>query len=214
MTESEATILREYGPFLGVNAVHGVSFDGTHIWFASGDALRSINTGSGSLESSINVTADAGTAFDGTHLFQISEDIITKIDPNTGEIISYIPAPGGGADSGLAWSEGSLWVGQNRGRTIIEINPATGRILRTIEVGRIVTGVTWVDDQLWHGSWDGVSSGIWRIDPANGKPVEHIRMPEGTGVTGLESNGNGGFFCGGGNAPVVRLVTKPLLDEG
>ena len=101
---------------------------------------------------SIDVAAHAGTAFDGRHLFQIAEDRIQKIDPKTGRVLATIPAPGGGSDSGLAWAEGSLWVGHYRERKIHQIDPDTGAILRTIESNRVVTGVTWVDGELWHGT--------------------------------------------------------------
>src|SRR3546814_17418694 len=69
------------------------------------------------------VPADAGTAFDGKHLFQIAEAVIRKIDPETGVVLGTIPAPGNGADSGLAWAEGTLWVGQYRDRKIYQIDP-------------------------------------------------------------------------------------------
>ena len=92
---------------------------------------------------SLDVAAHAGTAFDGQHLFQIAEDRIQKIDPETGRVLATIPAPGGGADSGLAWAEGTLWVGQYRERKIHQVDPQTGAILRTIESNRFVTGVTW-----------------------------------------------------------------------
>src|SRR3546814_7288251 len=93
------------------------------------------------------VPADAGTAFDGKHLFQIAEAVIRKIDPETGVVLGTIPAPGNGADSGLAWAEGTLWVGQYRDRKIYQIDPETGAVLRTIDSDRFVTGVTWVDGQ-------------------------------------------------------------------
>ena len=40
MNRSAAEIVREYGPFPGVDHVHGVTFDGQHVWFASGDKLN------------------------------------------------------------------------------------------------------------------------------------------------------------------------------
>ena len=117
---------------------------------------------------SIDVAAHAGTAFDGKHLFQIAEDRIQKIDPKTGHVLATIPAPGGG-DSGLAWAEGTLWVGQYRNRKIHQIDPQTGAILRTIESNRFVTGVTWIDGELWHGSWEGDESDVTRVDPDTGE---------------------------------------------
>ncbi|MBY5736134.1 PQQ-binding-like beta-propeller repeat protein [Rhizobium leguminosarum] len=209
MKKSAATIIREYGPFPGAERVNGVTFDGEHVWFASGDRLNALDPASGEVVRSIEVASHAGTAFDGTFLYQIAEDVIHKIDPKTGRILSTIPAPGNGGDSGLAWAEGSLWVGQHRGRRIHQIDPETGKILRTIESNRVVTGVTWVDGQLWHGTWEGDDSDVRRIDPETGEVLERLEMPEGTGVSGLESDGADCFFCGGGASGKVRAIGRP-----
>ena len=209
MKKSAAEILREYGPFPDANRVNGVTYDGRHVWIASGDRLHAFDPDSGKVQRSIEMASHAGTAFDGKHLFQIAEQFIHKIDPKTGHIVSTIPAPGGGDDSGLAWAEGALWVGQPRGRKIHQIDPETGKILRTIESNRIVTGVTWVDDELWHGTWEGEESDLRRIDPATGDVLERIEMPDGTGVSGLESDGHDRFFCGGGSSGKVRAVRRP-----
>jgi len=207
--KSAAEILREYGPFPGASRVNGVTFDGRQVWFAAGDRLLAFDPDDGKLQRSIEVASHAGTAFDGKHLFQIAEDRIHKIDPATGSILATIPAPGGGDDSGLAWAEGALWVGQPRGRKIHQIDPETGKVLRTIESNRIVTGVTWVDHELWHGTWEGEDSDIRRIDPVTGDVQEQIGMPAGTGVSGLESDGKDRFFCGGGSSGKVRAVRRP-----
>jgi glutamine cyclotransferase len=209
MKRSDAEILREYGPFPGANRVNGVTYDGRHVWFASGDKLNAFDPSSGKRVRTIDVASHAGTAFDGRHLFQIAEDRIQKIDPETGRVLSTIPAPGHGGDSGLAWAEGTLWVGQHRGRKIHQIDPETGAILRTIESNRIVTGVTWVDGELWHGTWEGDESDVRRIDPRSGEVLEQLEMPAGTGVSGLESDGGDRFFCGGGGSATVRVVRRP-----
>jgi glutamine cyclotransferase len=151
MKRTAANIVREYGPFPGVSAVHGVSYDGTNIWMATGDALNAVDPDSGAIVRKLDVRAQAGTAFDGQHLFQIAEDRIQKIDPDSGRVLATIPTPDGGA-AGMAWAEGSLWVGQHRNRKIHQVDPQTGAILRTIESNRFVTGVTWVGDELWHGT--------------------------------------------------------------
>jgi glutamine cyclotransferase len=158
---------------------------------------------------SIDVAAHAGTAFDGQHLFQIAEDRIQKIDPKTGHVLATIPAPGGGGDSGLAWAEGTLWVGQYRDRKIHQIDPQTGAILRTIESNRFVTGVTWIDGELWHGTLEGDESDLRRVDPRTGEVLESLEMPPGIGVSGLESDGGDRFFCGGGRSGKVRAVRRP-----
>jgi glutamine cyclotransferase len=209
MKRSAAEIVREYGPFAGVDRVNGVTYDGQHVWFAAGDRLHALDPESGQTVRSIEVASHAGTAFDGQHLFQIAEDRIHKIDPKTGRILATIPAPGGGGDSGMAWAEGSLWVGQHRARKIHQIDPETGAILRTIESNRVVTGVTWVDGELWHGTWEGDESDVRRIDPQTGEVKERLEMPPGTGVSGLESDGGERFFCGGGGSGKVRAVRRP-----
>lgn len=209
MKRSAAKILREYGPFPGVDKVGGVTFDGQHVWIAAGDTLKAFDPASGKTQHSIDVAAHAGTAFDGQHLFQIAEARIQKIDPKTGQVLATIPAPGGGGDSGLTWAEGTLWVGQHRDRKIHQIDPETGAILRTIESNRFVTGVTWVDGELWHGTWEGDESELRRVDPQTGEVLEMLDMPQGVNVSGLESDGADQFFCGGGNSGKVRAVRRP-----
>lgn len=209
MKRSAADIIREYGPFPGVDGVHGVTFDGQQVWFASGDRLNALDPDSGETLRTLDVAAHAGTAFDGRHLFQIVEDRIETIDPQTGRVLATIPAPGGGGDSGLAWAEGTLWVGQYRERKIHQIDPQTGAVLRTIESNRFVTGVTWVDGELWHGTWEGDASELRRVDPQSGQVLERLDMPPGAGVSGLESDGGDRFFCGGGNSGKIRAVRRP-----
>jgi glutamine cyclotransferase len=206
---SAAEVVREYGPFPSVDQVNGVTFDGEHVWFATGDALNALDPTTGNVLRSIDVAAHAGTAFDGRHLFQIAEDRIQKIDPQTGRVLATIAAPGRGGDSGLAWAEGTLWVGQHRSRKIYQIDPETGAILRTIESNRVVTGVTWVDGELWHGTWEGDECDIRHINPETGKVLEKLEMPPGVGVSGLESDGGDQFFCGGGRSGKIRAVRRP-----
>ena len=98
---------------------------------------------------------------------------------------------------------------QYRERKIHQVDPETGAILRTIESNRFVTGVTWVDGELWHGTWEGDESDVRRIDPQTGEVLERLEMPPGVGVSGLESDGGDRFFCGGGNSGKVRAVRRP-----
>jgi glutamine cyclotransferase len=208
MKNSQAEILREYGPFPGVEHVAGVTYDGQHVWFASGNKLNALDPKSGEKVRTIDAAAHAGTAFDGHHLFQLSGESIQKIDPKTGRVLNTIPAPGG-AGSGLAWAEGTLWMGQYRNRKIHQIDPNTGAVLRTIESNRFVTGVTWVDGELWHATLEDEESDLRRVDPQTGKVLETLDMPPGAGVSGLESNGGDQFFCGGGSSGKIRAVRRP-----
>src|SRR6266700_248165 len=167
MKRSAAEIVHEYGPFPGVDQVHGVTYDGENVWFASGDRLNALDPASGKVLRSIDVAAHAGTAFDGQHLFQIAENRIQQIDPQT------------------------------------------GTILRTIESNRFVTGVTWVDGELWHATLENDESELRRIDPRTGEVQERLDMPPGARVSGLESNGSDQFFCGSSNSGKLRAVRRP-----
>jgi len=213
MKSSIAEIVREYGPFEGVKQVHGVTFDGERVWFASGEKLTAFDPANGEMQGSLEVAAHAGTAFDGKYFYQIAEDRIQKIDPKSGKVLSTIPAPGKGGDSGLAWAEGSLWVGNYRNRKIYQVDPETGAVIRTIESNRFVTGVSWVDGELWHATWEGEESDLRRIDPQTGEVQERVKMPKGVFISGLESDGGDQFFCGGGPSGKVRAVRRPRRNR-
>src|SRR4051812_23104061 len=209
MKTSPAEILREYGPFPGVDQVAGLTFDGQHVWFASGDRLNALDPATGKAVRTIDVPAHAGTAFDGRHLFQIAEKRIQKIDPETGRVLSTIPAPGAGGDSGLAWAEGALWVGEHRARKIHQIDPDSGAILRTLDSNRFVTGVTWSDGELWHGTWENDECEVRHVDLRTGEVLESLQMPPGISVSGLEADGGDRFYCGGGGSGKVRAIRRP-----
>ena len=213
MKRSAADIVREYGPFPGSDRVNGVTFDGRHVWFADGRRLNAFDPSTGKAVRAIEVIAHAGTAFDGRHLYQLAENRIQKIDPKSGRVLATIPAPGNGGDSGLAWADGTLWVGHYRSRKIYQVDPETGAVLRTIESNRFVTGVTWVDGELWHATWEGDESDVRRVDARTGEVLERIEMPRGVGVSGLESDGGDLFFCGGERTGKVRAVRRPGRDS-
>ncbi|TPJ32853.1 DUF5074 domain-containing protein [Mesorhizobium sp. B2-8-3] len=212
MKRAAAEILREYGPFPGVERVNGVTYDGENVWFASGDKLNALDPDSGMIVRTIDVASHAGTAFDGEYLYQIAEDRIHKVDPKIGKVVATIPAPGNGGDSGMAWAEGSLWVGEYRAHKIHQIDPETGKVIRTIESKRVVTGVTWVDGELWHATWEGEEGDLVRVDPDTGDVLQELAMP--SGVSGLESDGGGCFFCGGGSSGKIKAARRPAHGGG
>lgn len=213
MTSTPAEIVREYRPLADGTTVHGVTHDGRHVWAATGTALVAFDPAQGTVVRTLACPCDAGTAFDGTHLYQLAEARIDKIDPASGQVLASIPAPGQGRDSGLAWAEGSLWVGQYRDRLIHRIDPATGAIQRTLRSDRFVTGVSWVDGELWHGTWEGEHSDLRRINPDSGAVLQQLHMPPGTGISGLESDGQELFYCGGGGSGTVRAIKRPRSPQ-
>jgi glutamine cyclotransferase len=102
-----------------------------------------------------------------------------------------------------------LWVGQYRDRKIVCIDPSDGKVLRSIDSDRFVTGVSWVDGELWHGTWEEEQSELRRVEPQTGEVLERLEMPKSTISSGLESDGKDSFFCGGGNSGKVRRVKRP-----
>src|SRR5262249_34574572 len=78
---------------------------------------------------------------------------------------------------------------------------------------RFVTGVSWVDGELWHATWEGDESELRRVDPQTGKVLDQLELPSGVNVSGLESNGTDLFFCGGGGTRKVRAVRRPKRRE-
>ena len=208
ITTRRAEILREYGPFPGTDQVGGVTFDGTQVWFARGESIVALDPKSGTVVRELPVTAEAGTAFDGKYLWQLADARIQKVDPRSGQVVATIPAPAHGRDSGLTWAEGTLWVGEYRARKIHQIDAETGAILRTIESDRFVTGVSWVNGELWHATLEAEQSEIRRVNPETGEVLERLEMPSGVTVSGLEADGAGVFYCGGAGSGKVRAVRK------
>ena len=214
MTASRpAHILREYGPFDNVAGVHGVTFDGSLVWFAADDGLHGLDPASGTERRHLRVRADAGTAYDGRHLYQIAGDDIQKIDAASGEIIATLPAPGSGQNSGMAWAEGFLWIGRYEEDRILQVHPDTGEVVRSLPSNRHVTGVSWAHGELWHGTWQDGESDLRQIDPSDGRILQILEMPAGTGVSGVEFDGTDRFYCGGGDESVVRAVRKPATTD-
>lgn len=205
----KAEVVREYGPFEGVKNVGGVSFDGHDVWMATGDRMQSFDPETGAPGRALGVVADAGTAFDGERLYQLGEGVIQTIDPHTGAVLARIPSPAAKQSAGLTWAEGTLWVAHHRERKILQVDPKTGHVLRTLDAARFVTGITFVDGDLWHGTYEESVSDLRRVDARTGEVLEILEMPEGKMVSGLESNGADIFYCGGGGSGKVRAVRRP-----
>ena len=93
--------------------------------------------------------------------------------------------------------------------TIAHIRVDAKPELLDVERERFVTGVTWVEGELWHGTWEGEDSDVRRIDPRTGEVLERIEMPPGVHVSGLESDGGDRFFCGDASSGKVRAIRRP-----
>ncbi|HVY39670.1 MAG TPA: glutamine cyclotransferase [Polyangia bacterium] len=206
-----AEIVREYGPLPGIEHVAGVTFDGRRVWIACGDRLNALDPDSGAIVRSIDAPADAGTAFDGRHLWQLAGGVIRQIDVETGHVLKTLAPAIEGNPSGMAWAEGTLWVGDYAGGKIHQIDPESGAVLRAIESDRFVTGVSWIDGELWHGTGAGpdAPAEVRRIDPRSGAVEARLVLPDGAVVSGLEGVGPDLLFCGGGKTGKLRAVRRP-----
>jgi streptogramin lyase len=204
----QAEVLAEYGPFPGVDQIHGVTHDGRDAWIAVGERLQAVAP-DGTVGRFLSVRADAGTAFDGLHFYQIADGKIRKVDPATGEVLAIVPAPPSADYAGLTWAEGALWVAQYQGRCILKIDAETGRVLRTVQSDRLVTGVTFADGDLWHGAIEAGEGELRRVDPNSGEVLEALAMPGGSYVSGLEYDGESRFYAGGGRSARLRVVRRP-----
>ena len=204
-----AEIVAEYGPFDQVDRVAGVTFDGSRVWFACDAGLVAFDPSRKGEEKRLDVPADAGIAFDGKHLWQLVGLEIKKLDPDTGEVLATLPAPSA-QSSGLAYADGALWVGEYRGRKIHKIDARTGKVLKTIDSDRFVTGVTFSDGELWHATLEDSESEIRHVDVETGAVLERLRMPGGALVSGLEAAG-GVLYAGAARqqGAAVRAVRRP-----
>ncbi len=186
-----------------------MTFDGEQVWFASGEQLQALDPESGTLTHALDVACDAGTAFDGQYIYQLDQGRIRKVDPHTGRVVSTIPTPVLAGASGMAWAEGSLWVGHFTDRKILELDPETGKILSEVVSDRFITGVSFCDGELWHATQENERSEIRRVDRKTSEVLERLELPAGIIVSGLEADGKGRFFCGGGKSGKLRVVKRP-----
>jgi glutamine cyclotransferase len=210
MSRTAVPIEREYGPFAEEGAVHGVTFDGKEVWLATGKKLQALDLQSGQLERTLEVACDAGTTFDGQYFYQLNKGRIQKLDPRSGQVVATIPTPDLVGASGMAWAEGSLWVGHFADRKILELDPETGQVLSEVFSDRFITGVSFCDGELWHATQQDNRSELRRVDRKTGEVLEQLDLPAGIIVSGLEGDGRGRFFCGGGKSGKLRVVKRPV----
>ncbi|PCC68518.1 hypothetical protein SAMN02745121_05221 [Nannocystis exedens] len=202
-----AEVWREYVP-LDDRPIHGVTFDGKSVWFARDGEIVAFDPTSGGVVRRFSIPgADAGTAYDGEHLYQLAREEILVIDPGDGKIVKRLPAPGKGEDSGMAWADGYLWIGQCYGARIHKVDATTGEVVKTLTSDRFVTGVTCVDGQLWHGAAGDDKPCELRRLATDGTPEEVLSVPVAM-IAGVEADGAGGFWCAGEQGKLRRVRRK------
>ena len=201
-----ASVVREFMP-IDEGSIHGVTFDGTLVWFARNDELIAFDPASEKVVKKHSIpAANAGTAFDGKHLYQLAGPDIFVIEPSDGKIVRKLAAPTAGQNSGMAYADGFLWIGQYRDSRILKVDATTGEVVKTLSSDRFVTGVSCVEGALWHGAVsEGMSPELRRL-AADGTVEETLTVPVEM-IAGVESNGRGQFWCAGSKGK-LRLVKK------
>jgi hypothetical protein len=204
--QSTAEVVQVFNPCGDDAPIHGVTFDGKRVWFARNDELLAFDPLSEKIVHRLDVPgARAGTAFDGEHLYQLAQGQILVVDPSSGAVLRKIPAPGKEQDSGLAYADGHLWVGQYRDSKIVKIDAKTGEIVKTLTSDRFVTGVSCVDGELWHAVIGGDQKAELRHLRSDGSVEEAVAVPVDF-ISGMDRTKSGDFWCGAKGE--LRLVRK------
>ena len=99
MKQSTAEIVCEYGPFLGAERVHGVTYDGQNVWFASGDKLNAFDPASGK-QCARSMPPPMQELHSMVSTFFRSQRIASRRSIPKRPGARYHPAPGGGVTPG------------------------------------------------------------------------------------------------------------------
>jgi outer membrane protein assembly factor BamB len=187
--------------------VNGVTFDGKQVWYASDDAIVAVDPGTEKVTKRLAMAkASAGTAFDGTNLYQLADGKILVVDPSDGRIVRELPSPRPGECSGMAYADGHLFVGEYKDGRIHKVDAKTGEVTKTLSSDRWVTGVSCIDGALWHATANnGEGPPQIRRLAEDGAVEEVLEVPGVEFISGLESDGKGGFWCGGENGTLRHV---------
>ncbi|HVH46391.1 MAG TPA: glutamine cyclotransferase [Labilithrix sp.] len=204
--KAEAEVVREYVP-IDDRDIHGVTFDGKLVWFARNDEVVAFDPEAGNVVRRYDVpSANAGTAYDGEHIYQLAKGEIVVLHPSDGRVVRKLPAPGKGEDSGMAWGDGYLWIGQYSRSKIHKVDPKTGEVVKTFTSDRFVTGVSCIDGALWHGAHGDQKPCELRRLAADGTVEETLTVPVQM-IAGVEGTPEGDFWCAGEKGK-LRLVRR------
>jgi hypothetical protein len=114
----------------------------------------------------------------------------------------------------MAYAEGFLWIGQYRGQSVLKVDPKTGQVKKKIARDRLVTGVSFAEGELWHGSVSGDQQSpaamLHRLDPETLEERGRYPLPDTMWISGLERDPKSRRFWAGGHVKgVLRVLAMP-----
>jgi streptogramin lyase len=137
---------------------------------------------------------------------------LERIDPATNTLTRLALLPGD-APERMVFSAGSLWV-TGRGTDLLRLDPATGAVQATIEVGAGAIDVRAAGGSIWVAAPTGDEDRrgnpfldrLLRVDPASNAVVETIRPTQAIAVTGTASSGSAFWLADNVHGRLYRLT--------
>ncbi|MDA2938041.1 hypothetical protein MYX75_07250 [Acidobacteria bacterium AH-259-A15] len=112
-----------------------------------------------------------------------------KVDPQTGKTLASFDTPGVGQPGwgrprkrpsgahGLQWVDGKYWIAVPPSVTIYQIEPDTGKVVRSIPApGTRPHGLAWDKGHLW--CVESNDRAIYKMDPKDGKLLAKIQLSQ------------------------------------
>ncbi|MBI3694462.1 MAG: hypothetical protein HY238_06445 [Acidobacteria bacterium] len=109
-----------------------------------------------------------------------------RVDPNTGKTLASFDTPGIGSIKwtaakrpsgahGLEWVDGKYWIAVPPSVTIYQIEPNTGKVLRSIPApGSRPHGLAWDSGYLW--CVESNDRAIYKMDPKDGRLLAKVQL--------------------------------------
>ena len=122
---------------------------------ASGDTVSRIDPHGGSVIDRIHVAGEPGSIVAGGRAIWVASTVggtISRIDPGTDTVTQTVRLGGAGA-AAVAFGGGRLWVADPTDQRLIEVEPQTGSIRRTLTLDLRPTTLAFGDGVIWVGDY-------------------------------------------------------------
>ncbi len=170
----------------------GLTWDGTHLWFAEDDSkfLFKIDTTSGAVLDSFPLPGLSYTedlAWDGKNIWHAEYNgKVYKIDPTNGTYLDTISAPTD-YPTGLTWDGTYLWTASYASDSIYQFSHLDGSLIkRFASPGAGAWGLAKAKN-IWNCNYGG--GDIYEIDPVDGSVLSSFSAPANSWFLGLTFDG-------------------------